>query len=612
MPCLLYEHSRSPRRQALGDQRRARRGSWAAPGHSYLRTGRAQLRGLRPGICSHLAYAARSSGAELHYPRQRSHHRPARHCLFFLSSDDRRLSGGGSYTVARFNLGARPSLLAAAALLTDYILAAAVGISAGVGALISAVPSLQPHTLSFCLGILLMVTIVNLRGLREAGVAFMVPTYLFVGTILIVIGAGLIAVWRSGGHPVPLTPLPPPSPASEAVSYWLLLKVFATGCTALTGVEAVSNGVKAFREPAVKNAQRTLTVIIFILAVLLAGISHLVKALRNRRHSARQARIPEHPLDAHRRCFRQRHFLLPDYHFHPAGPLAFRKHRLCGLPAPVPRHRAEQLSSPCVPLSRTPPGVFLRHRDARLAHGVAADFFRRSHGQIDSAVRRRRVFGFYAVAGRDGRALVQEARPALAKKRVGERHRCFCNRHHRLRRARRKIRGGRLDHAPFYSAVDRVLWLRAAALSRRSHAHGVRRAGAGPARRASHRRCRHRSLEQHYQTRARICRQNQQRNHRHPRGARQTFRATEAGVAALRRDAVPRSRPSASQALDPAFAVPVRHRTDSSVHPRTVRVASTAPHRCGDSGTRRRPLVRIFSSQPARPLARMDAPGPRQ
>src|SRR5467141_1236268 len=186
--------------------------------------------------------------------------------------------GGGSYTVARFNLGARPSLLAAAALLTDYILTAAVGISAGVGALISAIPSLQPHTLSICVEILLVVTIINLRGLREAGLAFLVPTYLFVATLLIVIGAGVIAVWQSGGHPAPLTPLPLPSPASEAVSYWLLLKVFASGCTALTGVEAVSNGVKAFGEPAVKNEQRTLTVIIFILAVLLAGISYLVKA----------------------------------------------------------------------------------------------------------------------------------------------------------------------------------------------------------------------------------------------------------------------------------------------------------------------------------------------
>ncbi len=184
--------------------------------------------------------------------------------------------GGGSYTVARYNLGARPSLLAAAALLTDYILTAAVGISAGVGALISAVPSMQRHTLSICIGILIIVTIVNLRGVREAGVVFMVPTYLFVGTLFIVIGGGLIRTLLSGGHPTPVTLPPPPPAVTEAVSYWLLLKVFSSGCTALTGVEAVSNGVKAFREPAVKNAQRTLTIIIFLLAALLAGLSYLV------------------------------------------------------------------------------------------------------------------------------------------------------------------------------------------------------------------------------------------------------------------------------------------------------------------------------------------------
>jgi amino acid transporter len=187
-------------------------------------------------------------------------------------------SGGGSYTVARFNLGAPASLLAAAALLADYILTAAVGISAGVGALVSAVPSLLPHTVSICVGILIVITIINLRGVREAGLAFAVPTYLFVGTLLITIVVGVIRVLLSGGHPTPVAPLPPPPAMTEAVSYWLLLKVFASGCTALTGVEAVSNGVKAFREPAVKNAQRTLTVIILILAVLLAGISYLVKA----------------------------------------------------------------------------------------------------------------------------------------------------------------------------------------------------------------------------------------------------------------------------------------------------------------------------------------------
>ena len=187
-------------------------------------------------------------------------------------------SGGGSYTVARFNLGASASLLAAAALLADYILTAAVGISAGVGALISAFPSLLPHTASICVGILIAITILNLRGVRDAGLAFAVPTYLFVGTLLITIAVGIFRVVLSGGHPTPVVPPAPPLPETAVVSYWLLLKVFASGCTALTGVEAVSNGVKAFREPAVKNAQRALTVIIFLLAVLLAGISYLVKA----------------------------------------------------------------------------------------------------------------------------------------------------------------------------------------------------------------------------------------------------------------------------------------------------------------------------------------------
>jgi amino acid transporter len=187
-------------------------------------------------------------------------------------------SGGGSYTVARFNLGARAGLLAAAALLADYILTVAVGISAGVGALVSAVPSLLPHTVSLCLGILIVITILNLRGVREAGVVFAIPTYLFVGTLLITIIAGAIRVGLSSGQPTPIAALPPPPPMTEAVSYWLLLKVFASGCTALTGVEAVSNGVKAFREPAVDNARRTLTVIIFLLAILLAGISFLVKS----------------------------------------------------------------------------------------------------------------------------------------------------------------------------------------------------------------------------------------------------------------------------------------------------------------------------------------------
>jgi amino acid transporter len=188
-------------------------------------------------------------------------------------------SGGGSYTVARSNLGSKAGLLAAAALLTDYILTAAVGISAGVGALTSAIPALHPHTLSLCVAILLLITVVNLRGVRETGFTFMVPTYAFIATLLVVICGGILRTMLSHGHAVPLAALPQPAPPLfSAATTWLLLKVFSSGCTALTGVEAVSNGVQAFREPAAKNAQRCLTLIVLILAVLLAGISYLVKA----------------------------------------------------------------------------------------------------------------------------------------------------------------------------------------------------------------------------------------------------------------------------------------------------------------------------------------------
>jgi amino acid transporter len=186
--------------------------------------------------------------------------------------------GGGSYTVVSENLGAGAGLLAAAALMIDYILTAAVGISAGVGALISAVPSLQPHTLELCLCVLLLLTIVNMRGVHDTGVAFMIPTYLFTGTLLIVIAVGAWHVVSAAGHPHPESPLPAMPAATAAVSWWLLLKVFSSGCTAMTGVEAVSNGVMAFRDDTRGNAKKTLTIIIAVLAVLLAGIALLCRA----------------------------------------------------------------------------------------------------------------------------------------------------------------------------------------------------------------------------------------------------------------------------------------------------------------------------------------------
>jgi amino acid transporter len=187
-------------------------------------------------------------------------------------------NGGGSYTVAGENLGSVPGLLAGAALMVDYILEVAVGISAGVGALVSALPKLQPHTLALCLAILAILTVLNLRGARSAGVAFMAPTYLFIVCLLAAIGWGVAKVILSGGHPHPVVAPPQLGHVTAVFSIWLLLKAFSSGCTAMTGVEAVSNGVGAFKEPHEKSAQLTLTVIIALLAVLLLGIAFLAPA----------------------------------------------------------------------------------------------------------------------------------------------------------------------------------------------------------------------------------------------------------------------------------------------------------------------------------------------
>jgi amino acid transporter len=187
-------------------------------------------------------------------------------------------NGGGSYTVAKENLGPRFGLIAGAALALDYILNVAVGISAGVGALVSAVPSLLPHTLLLCIAILVVLTLVNLRGTRESGLAFMVPTYAFAGTLAIVIVVGIAKAAVHGGHPLAITTPPALPKATSAVGLWILLRAFASGCTAMTGVEAVSNAVPLFRKPTVAVAQRTLTAIIAILVFLLGGIAYLTRA----------------------------------------------------------------------------------------------------------------------------------------------------------------------------------------------------------------------------------------------------------------------------------------------------------------------------------------------
>jgi amino acid transporter len=184
-------------------------------------------------------------------------------------------SNGGAYTVSKANLGVGASLLAAAALMIDYVLNVAVGISAGVAALTSAVPMLHPHTLALCLAILAVITVVNLRGTIDAGRLFALPTYLFIASFVLLLAIGIFKSAAAAGHPQPVLPPPALPEATGAASLWLLLRAFSAGCTAMTGVEAISNGVSAFREPVVKHGRRTLAAVCAILGILLAGIAYL-------------------------------------------------------------------------------------------------------------------------------------------------------------------------------------------------------------------------------------------------------------------------------------------------------------------------------------------------
>jgi len=187
-------------------------------------------------------------------------------------------NNGGAYIVSKENLGANASLLAAAALMIDYVLNVAVGISAGVAALVSAVPQLFPLTLPLCLAILGLITVANLRGTMDAGRFFALPTYLFVASFVGIIALGAARAIASSGHPTPVVAPPSLGPSAESASLWLLARAFASGCTAMTGVEAVSNGMTAFRQPHVRNGHVTLALIVGALATLLIGVAYLATA----------------------------------------------------------------------------------------------------------------------------------------------------------------------------------------------------------------------------------------------------------------------------------------------------------------------------------------------
>jgi amino acid transporter len=182
-------------------------------------------------------------------------------------------SGGGAYIVAHDNLGQVPGLVAAAALLTDYVLTVAVSISAGVAALTSAFHALYPYRVLIGLFLIAVITILNLRGVRESGTIFSIPTYFFVTMTLGMLGVGLYR-WVAAGMP----PAAPPRidyPATHPLTLFLILRAFSSGCAALTGVEAISNGIPAFKPPESDNAGKTLIAMAVLLITMFLGITFL-------------------------------------------------------------------------------------------------------------------------------------------------------------------------------------------------------------------------------------------------------------------------------------------------------------------------------------------------
>lgn len=176
-------------------------------------------------------------------------------------------TGGGSYTVARENLGTWTGLIAAAALLIDYTLTAAVSLTAGVAAIASAFPDLWDYRVVLALFFLVLITVANLRGVRESGTVMSIPVYLFLFSYLGMLAYGLVRALT--GNPGSFEALAPR--ATETVTTFLILHTFASGCTALTGIEAISNGVPSFKPPAARNANKTLFVMAILMATLFLG-----------------------------------------------------------------------------------------------------------------------------------------------------------------------------------------------------------------------------------------------------------------------------------------------------------------------------------------------------
>jgi amino acid transporter len=184
-------------------------------------------------------------------------------------------SGGGAYVVARENLGKFPGLIAGGSLMTDYVLTVSVSVASGIAAVTSAFPFLYPHRVGLCLICIIVITLANLRGVKESGTIFAIPTYLFIFSFVMMLGYGFYQYF-SGAKPS-LVSSPLLTSSHPEIGYFLILRAFSSGCAALTGIEAISNGVPAFKSPESRNANITLIWMGFILLALFMGITELAR-----------------------------------------------------------------------------------------------------------------------------------------------------------------------------------------------------------------------------------------------------------------------------------------------------------------------------------------------
>ena len=351
--------------------------------------------------------------------------------------------GGGAYAVSRANFGAHTSLVAAASLVVDYTLTVAVSIAAGVAGLQSAFPALDGATIPLCLGILLFIMLLNLRGLGETARAFLLPTMVFIVGLLVIIAIGLI-------HPLGLNESQPgtsqlPTTGLKAVTILLVLKAFSAGCSALTGVEAIANGVPLFREPRTVRAKRTEMLLGLILGAMLLGLAVLAKRWHIGPRTGQTVLSQIMAMAVGRGWAYYIVTITITIVLALAANTSFG-----GLPVLASLVARDNYLPHLFTIRGDRQTFAQRHRGARRPGGRPPRRRRGQHQHADPPLRHRGLHRLHPVAGRAGRALAEDPPTPLATAGDHQRHRRVHHRHrhHRLPRLQvhRRGLGGRHRH----------------------------------------------------------------------------------------------------------------------------------------------------------------------